>query len=318
MHMRLLASILCTALAIVTACTRSAAPHEQARQPGPLRIVVTVPPLQSLARDLAPPGSQVIGLMAPGRSEHGYEFSPSDLEALARADVVLYVGLALEPKIEKFIASNPSSHRRDICFAQEVGADQEHADDQSHSDDAHDDKHAGDDHHHGSVDPHLWLDPHLVSALLVKLAPQIEAAAQAAGVADFDGPARAKASAERVAAVDAAYTESLAPFKGRTIVTHHNAWRRLAERYGLTVAAVIRPVEGSEPTPDAIAKSVAALKSQGTHAIFVEPQFNPESARRIAEAAGAKVFTLDPLGSGDWNALMRSNLESLHQGLSQK
>src|SRR5882757_8715144 len=65
-----------------------------------LRAVVTIPPLKGLIEPLLPPGTTVTVLMQPGRSEHGYEFTPADMAAMARADVFVYVGLGLEGRIE--------------------------------------------------------------------------------------------------------------------------------------------------------------------------------------------------------------------------
>ncbi|MBC7834802.1 MAG: zinc ABC transporter substrate-binding protein, partial [Phycisphaerales bacterium] len=131
----------------------------------PIRVVVSIPPLEGLVEPLlaacpqpapeanaAPKGVTV--LIPPGASEHGYEIPPAKLAELARADLVLIVGLGLEPQIEKFLASAPSSRsdRRVVRFADEAGIaalddDHEHADGDDHQ------------HDHGAADPHLWLDP---------------------------------------------------------------------------------------------------------------------------------------------------------------
>lgn len=276
-----------------------------------MRIVVTVPPLVGLATQLAPAGSQITGLMPPGRSEHGYEFTPGDLDALAKADLVFFVGMGLEPKVEQFVRDHPSTRRRTVCFAEAVGLAQGEAEHHVHDHEHH-------DHSHAAGDPHLWLDPALVAALVPRLSEQIQAASTAAAIPDPQASARAAALLAQVNDVDAEYRAGLAPFKDRAIVTHHNAWQRLADRYGLRIAAVIRPIETSEPTPDAIAKAVDAIKAQNARAIFIEPQFNPESASRIGEAAGAQVFMLDPLGTGDWAGMMRANLDALVKGLSPR
>ncbi len=287
------------------------------RAGGPMGIVVTIPPLEELARRLAPAGSSVRSLMTPGRSEHGYEFTPGDLAALAGADVVVYVGLGLEPQVEQFVTQNRSRSRRDVCFAiaagvaPQAGADFKAAEhDEDHDDDG--------DHHHG-VDPHLWLDPVQVRKLVPVLSGAIGASLRARGQ-DTAASAAALADAEEtllrdVDGIDAEYHRLLDPHKGGVIVTHHSAWGRLAGRYGLKVAAVIRPVESSEPTPGQIAAAVEAIRKQGAKTIFIEPQFDAQAARRIAEAAGVKVSTLDPLGTGDWFALMRANLKALAEGL---
>jgi zinc transport system substrate-binding protein len=300
---RLVAGVVLLVLAVlVPACS-----EEQARKPGPLRVVVTVPPLVGLVKPLVPPGAMVTALMAPGRSEHGYEFTPQDIAKLGGADLVVYVGLGLEPSVETFLKKRPSKIRRDVCFAAVAGIA---AEDHGHSHEGH----GHDDHHHHAVDVHLWLDTDLCAKLVDAVVPVVEGAAKAAGVNTWSAvEAGAKLKGE-LAALDGECRERLTGVAGRSIVTHHNAWQRLADRYGLKVAAVIRATDG-EPTPGAIADAVNAIRKEGAGAVFVEPQFDPEAARRIAESAGVKLGVLDPLGDGDYFGMMRKNIKALVESL---
>lgn len=283
----------------------SARTVERAAEP---EILVTVPPLKGLVEMVAPAGVRVRALMAPGRSEHGYEFTPADLAAMARADLVVYVGLGLEPAVAK-LAEQRSLPA--INFADAVGIKGEPIpDDHVHTEAC--------DHGHGA-DPHLWLDPVLVEQLLPTLSARVRAALEARGpispatLAELDE--RLASARARVKAIDGAYRAELANLPSRAIVTHHAAWGRLAERYNLTVAEVLRPVETAEPDAARVAQVASALRERKAPVIFVEPQFSQESARRVAEAAGVGVAVLDPLGSGDWEAMMRANLRALVQGL---
>ncbi len=278
---------------LVGACSR-----DQSRPAGPLRVVVTVPPLVGLVKPLLPPDASITALMTPGKSEHGYEFSPKDIGTLGAADVVVYVGLGLEPAIESFLEKHPRAGRRDVCFASVAGmavAERGHEE--------------GHDHSH-AVDPHLWLDPRLCLGLVDAVAKAIEPAGS--------GPAgeAAQKLKSQLESFDEEAGRLLAPLRGRAIVTHHNAWKRLADRYGLSIAAVIREFEG-EPTPGAIAAAAEAIRKQGAKAVFVEPQFDPQAARRIAEAAGVRLGVLDPLGSGDYFAMMRGNIDALVKTLGE-
>jgi zinc transport system substrate-binding protein len=97
-------------------------------------------------------------------------------------------------------------------------------------------------------------------------------------------------------------------------VTYHNAFARPAERYGFKVAAVIRDFD-TDPGPADLAKVVDAIREQSVHTIFVEPQYSPAAANKIRDMAGVTVATLDPLGDGDWFAMMQKNLDALAAGL---
>lgn len=305
----------------------------------PLTVVVTVPPLAELVRRLAPPDATVSILIPPGRSEHGYEMTPSEMMTLGAADVVFYVGLGLEAQVEGFLKDHPAPaegvhSRQVVCFADAVNVHVDaHGDVHDHDDaEGHDHEHADaqdandDGHHHGPIDPHLWLDPELVKAVVPVLDRAMSRAMQSGAAKDSATQSGATQSTqpgeqslspaaikliEEIDALDRELRERLAPLAGRTIVTHHAAWGRFAARYGLKVAAVIRPVEGAEPTPGQVAAAVEAIRSQHAAAIFIEPQFSPVMAKRIADVAGVKVGTLDPLGSGEWFSLMRANADSV-------
>lgn len=294
-------------LLLVPACSR-----RQAREPGPVRIVVTIAPLKGIIAPLLPRDAEITILLPPGRSEHGWEPRPSDLKAISRSDLFIMVGLGLETGVERLLPKMPGVQRKTIVFADAVNIE---AGEESHSH-----PHDGDDDHeaahaHG-VDPHLWLDPVLVRRFAAAIVPRVKQACVDAGAAaDVEGAATDLDA--RLALVHQRHEQALAPLRGKSIVTHHAAFGRLAERYGLKVAEVIRPVEGVEPSPGQVAAVIDAVREAGVSAIFVEPQYGDRAAERIAAQAGVQVGRLDPLGQGDWFAMMQANLDELVEKLSQ-
>jgi ABC-type Zn uptake system ZnuABC Zn-binding protein ZnuA len=281
-------------LPVLGGCDASPPP----RRPGPPRIVVSVAPLTGLVEELAPAGAEVRTLVPPGQSLHGFEMTPGDVSALGSADLVVYVGLGLDPQTDSFLREHPSAERREVCFARVAGV-------------LPGSTTAPEDHdHHSGPDPHLWLDPALVQTLVVELTGTMR---------DLPGTApdeealtrREAALLEKIAQVDKDYNDALAPFAGAAIITHHNAFSRLAARYGRTIAAVIRPIESEEPTPGDGAAAIDAVRKSGARAVFVEPQFGAAGAEALAEQVGVPVGTLDPEGRTDWFELMRRNLAEL-------
>jgi zinc transport system substrate-binding protein len=287
--------------------------------------VVSIPPLKGLVEPLLPPGSTVDVLIPPGVSEHGYEIPPSGIARLARAGLVVYVGLGLEPAVERFLREHPSPARRMVRFAEAAGVDGGEACDHDHGDGdaggAHD--HV---HRHGA-DPHLWLDPLMALRLVDAVAESLHGGplptpGPGAGAGGADGGAadrlreRRDRLKERIEAeVHAAYQDALGRAPRRTIIVAHDAYGWLAKRYGLEVVA-ISGLNATEPTPAAVAEAARAVRERGVRAVFVEPQMSQSAARRIAEATGARVLTLDPLGRGDWFALMQANLDALKAALT--
>jgi zinc transport system substrate-binding protein len=320
--------LLAAMMAAGVGCSRRSEP---APKEAGLRVVVTIPPLEGLVKPLLSEGGEVRCLLAPGRSEHGFEFTPADLALLARADLVVYVGMGLEPQVNTYLSTHPQPRRRVVCMETYMGSDEGSAAADEHGHEAaggheHGDEHdhgEDDGHHHAGPDPHLWLDPLLVARFTQDLAAAVQSAYRqqaappalsAEAVARLDSAARQQF--DRAIALHVYAQERLGPLAGRPIVTHHDAWRRLAERYGLKVAAVIRPIESAEPSPGDIAAAVRAIREQNVPVIFVEPQFNASAAERIARTTGVRIATLDPLGDGDYFAMMRRNIDAIADGLS--
>jgi len=285
--------------------------------PGAIRVVVTIPPLEGLIAPLLPEGSEVRALVPPGASPHGYELTPDDAAALARANLVVYVGLGLEPGVMKSLARRGTTAPAQLCMAEVLGIGTDPSDGHDH---AHDDHEGHEGHDHGPIDEHLWLDPVLVAAFVAEAGGAItgllrERRAPAEAIEAVErGTASLRA---RVAEVDAAYRGRLSSHQGAKIVTQHAAWGRLADRYGLVVARVVMPVEAHDPNPGDVSAAVEAMKREGVAAVFSEPQLSRTTSERLAGLAGVPFGELDPVGDTDWVRLMMRNLDELESKLAE-
>lgn len=312
---RLLAIRTCL-VAIVALCVATPTRAQDVQWPAfkanaALDVVVTVPALKGLIEPLTPEGSTVTMLMKPGRSEHGYEFSAADIAALTKADVVFLVGLELELRVDEALQrkTDAARTRRVVNFGEALGLKQ---DDHSHH---HHEPGEPCNHGDGWVDQHLWLDPVLVEQVLPKLrdAVQESLVIKAAWNDEVEKQLNARYELLRklVQEVHTDWATKLEPYRGMAIVTHHDAFSRPANRYGLTIAAVIRPGQAGETTARDIANAVKAIREQKAVAIFIEPQFDGAAAERIAKRANVRLGRLDPVGDGDWFRMMRRNLHEL-------
>jgi len=320
--MRHAAALLIGALLFVPSCSKPVAGTKGARAAAPLRVIVSIAPLRGLVEPMARAvdGERAdVSLLIPiGASEHGYEIPPKMMAAVIHADVVVYVGMGMEPHLAGLLSNNPNPAREVVCFADVVGlageGSPEHHDGDEHTEGDH-------DHEHGP-DPHLWLDPELVK----KLIPEVRAAIERAAARHGDGwdletkrvaiAAAADALSGQVSAVDEAYQYRLGRLPDRVIVTAHAAWGRLAARYGLEQVA-LGGLEASEATPDSIARAVTMIRARRATTVFTEPEISGALAKRIADETGARVEALDPLGNGDWVAMMKKNLDAIVSGLSE-
>ncbi len=277
----------------------------------PLKVVVSIAPLRGLIQPLLPGGSTVDMLIPPGVSEHGYEIPPSKLAAITQADLVITIGLGLEPQIDKFLKNNPNDARLALSMADLVNVQLDANDHAAH---AHG---PNGECMHGAADPHLWLDPGNVKKFVENLAPRLAERFPAGEVSEHPIVAASKQLTARIDEVDAAYREATDNAQTRTLVVGHDAYGWLARRYALSTIA-IAGLNAQEPTNKAVQAAIAAIRQRGARAVFVEPQLSQAAGKRIAERTKVPVLLLDPLGDGDWFRMMESNLEALKQGLGQK
>lgn len=273
----------------------------------PLRLVVSIAPLKGLVEPLLPTGSTLTLLIPPGVSEHGYEIPPTTLAELSRADIVIYVGLGLEPQVERFLSQHARPGRQAVEFARAAGIEQEPGD---HSGHAHD---AEGNCLHASTDPHLWLDPVLAKQLVRAAAEAIRTVlndrqAGLAAIKQLDDAEREQL--RQLDALDQAFSARLAKTQRRTVVVTHDAFGHLAGRYRFETVA-IKGLNATEPTPRALEAAVSAIREHGLPVVFVEPQLSPAAAERVARSAGVRVMVLDPLGTGDYFGFMQRNLDAL-------
>ncbi|MBX3386584.1 MAG: zinc ABC transporter substrate-binding protein [Phycisphaeraceae bacterium] len=290
----------------------------------PITAVVSIPPLKGLIEPMLPPGSTLDVLIPPGVSEHGYEIPPRRLANLNRADLVVLVGMGLEPSVEKFLRERATpavtASRTVITFAQAADIQSLPADQVPQSGCGPSCTHHHDgDHEHHAADPHLWLDPVLSKALVNRIADLLverEALRTGQPITSDHPILQARDSLlARLSDLDADFRALADSASNKTIVVGHDAYGWLAKRYGFETIA-IAGLNANEPTPRAINNAIDAVKSKGVKFVFVEPQLNQSAGRRIARAAGAQIRVLDPLGDGDYFKVMNQNLAALREAMA--
>jgi zinc transport system substrate-binding protein len=95
-------------------------------------------------------------------------------------------------------------------------------------------------------------------------------------------------------------------------MTYHPAFGYFAKEYNLTMLPI--EVEGKEPKVKGMAHLIEQAKSHNMKVIVASPQFNPQSAKVIAEAIGGRVVFIDSLAR-DYIMNMRLLLGELVQAM---
>lgn len=249
--------------------------------------------MRGILSEVVREGVEVRTLVPTSVSPHGFALRPSDARTIREATQIVQVGAGLSPEIERAVRSMARPDRV-ITFATVIGID------------AHDhayDDHAHDGHDHGAIDPHLWLDP----ARVIELLEHLEREADPAII----DPQRVTGMIERVRAFDEDARARLEPLRGVRIVTLHHGFDRICDRYGIEIADTVHDTAHTTPSPADMARLALMLKNDPVDRIYVEPQFPDALALKLAEDSGIGVATLDPIGTGDWFAMMDSIVEAI-------
>ena len=269
---RLLAGLLLLASAVACAPPGSEAPAE----PTPVRVVVSVPPLEWFVRELGGEAVAVTVMVPPGASPALYDPTFAKMRAVSEADLYVAVGHPRFP-FERAWLDEITSGQPDLRLVRSGAGCVE-----------------------SPTDPHLWLSPRCareiadsVAGALAELRPE-----------DADAVAgRHQAVRRRIDEVDGELERALAPHGGRRFLVFHPALGYLARAYDLEQMAIERGA--SEPSPSEVAAIVREARREGIRHVLVQPQFSSEAARLVAgQLLGGELLTVDPLGR-DWPAMMR-------------
>lgn len=268
-------------------------------------VVAAVYPLAFAAERVGAGGARVQELTPAGAEPHDVELTPSQVAALAEADLVVYVGAGFQPAVEDALAGLEAA-RLDVLEVVEPLAAGEHAEDEQ----------AEDGHAHGSVDPHVWLDPLRLAEI---------GAAIAAELGDINPAGRdtylshAGELRAELARLDDAFERGLDRCARRAMVVSHEAFGYLAARYDLEQIGISGIDPEAEPSPARLAEVAGLAREHGATTIFFERLVSPRAAQAIAAEIGVDTAVLDPLESapeqGDYLSAMRANLDNLRAAL---
>jgi len=271
-------------------------------------VVVSIHPLFDIVRQVAGDRADVVRILPPGASPHTFDPTPRDVVRIARADLIVMNG-GLDLWLSDLVAA--SGTRAPVLTLIDQPSVREHM---RLAYPALVELAPGG----GSVafNPHVWLDP----LVMIELADHV-----AEALAEID-PDRADDYREAASAVmldlralDGELQALLSDVAGAAFVPFHDAWPYFAARYALDLIVEIEPFPGREPSPAYLRYALDEIAQSGAVAVFSEVQLNRRPAEVVADAAGVRLYELDPLGGfpgrEHYGELMRHNAMVLRDGL---
>ena len=205
-------------------------------------------------------------LIRPGSDPHAYEPSLADRAKIDNAALVVVNGLGLEEGLDDTLSAAAEQGATIVRVGEQMptlGSNGETNPERA--------------------DPHVWFDPVRVADVLPWLATELVAAA------DLDPIAIDRCMTDyqvELRSLDAELTAQFATLAldNRKLVTNHDAFVYLADRYGFEIIATVIPSSSTmaETSPAQLEELARLVEAQGVSAIFTEVQSSSDDAEALA------------------------------------
>ena len=297
----LLCLITATCLAL-TGCgsnTANTSADNAGKKDGSVRIVTTFYPMYIDAINIAKgiDGVSVTNMTKPQTGcLHDYQLTTEDMKTLEKADILIANGAGMESFLDKVIKGQKKLTIIDASQNMELLETD------------------------GEKNPHLWLS---VTANIQQVKNITEQLKKADPKHADAYQANADIYIQKLEALKKEMHNTLDKVPHKDIVTFHEAFPYFAKEFGLNIIAVVEREPGSEPTPNELQAVIQQIKPLSSKVLFTEPQYAPSAAQTISRETGAKIFTLDPVVTGESTAdamdaylvTMRKNMATLKEAL---
>ena len=270
-----------------------------------LQLTVSVPPLAGLLKPLLDENDELVVLLKPGVSPHGFQLKPSHLRSIKNSDAVFSIGTPVDSWLDKTLtrvkqpvlkmSALPGLHTLPIrnggLWLQSV-SEKEPQGDAHNSGHEHEVTHAKKKRWH--YDGHIWLSMEnavlfveAAAELIKELKPQ-----QAAAVEQ-----NKQAWLKQLAQLDQELTTTLAPVKDKPYVVLHDAYQYFETHYQLNGVGSIRLNPEIPPSLKRVQQLRASIQKSDIACIFKEPQFPEKRVLAVVRGLDIKIGSLDPMGS---------------------
>ena len=278
----------------------------------PLPVLTSFSILADITQQVGGERVTVSSLVGPNQDAHVYQPSPQDVRKLLASRVFVVNGLGFEGWIQRLTQS--SQYRGQTVVASEkikpLAVKTSHGHDHGHR------------HDHGKgVDPHAWHNPQHVIQYGHTIA-QALAKADPAGASYYQQ--RAQQFEQQLRQLDQSIEQQFAtiPVAQRKVITSHDAFSYLGQRYQIRFLAPQGMSTESEASAASVAKLVKQIRQEKVKALFVENMADQRLLQQISQETNVKVggkLYSDALSAGapagSYIELMQYNAKNLASAL---
>lgn len=282
-------------------CMAGCGDHQPTAEKKGLRIVTSFYPMYLDVINITKgvEGVEVVNMTKPQTGcLHDYQLTTEDMKTLGAADILVVNGLGMESFLEKAAGQNKNLKLIDASKSDAIHLLKE-----------------GDE-----ANPHVWMSVTYAIAQVTAITSQL-CELDPAHEAEYR-----KNALDYVMQLEQLKEEmhaDLDPLPQRNIVTFHEAFPYFAKEFRLNIVSVVEREPGTEPTPQELEETIDIVKEHPGTALFTEPQYSPGAAETIARETGRKLYSLDPIVTGeatkeamnDYIRKMKKNAETLKEAL---
>ena len=265
----------------------------------PFRIVTSFYPMYVATINITDgvDGVEVYNMTKPQTGcLHDYPLMTEDMKTLEKADAFVINGAGMEDFMDKVTEQQKKLKVIDASRGIALIHDEE-----------------GDN-------PHVWLSVTDAITQVRNIADQLKEADPAHADAYEKN---AVAYIEKLTALKTEMHAALDNIPHKDIVTFHEAFPYFAKEFKLNIIGVVGREPGTEPTPTELQETIEQVNALPTKVLFTEPQYSPAAAETIARETGAKIYTLDPVVTGEatpaakdaYIDTMKKNMKVLQEAL---
>jgi ABC-type Zn uptake system ZnuABC Zn-binding protein ZnuA len=257
---------------LLSACTQPKS-REASQTTTPV-VLTSTTFLADITRNVAGERVTVESLLSPGADPHEYQAVPSDVQKIAKSNVVIVNGLHYDQFMQLLLENAGGTS---LVVTASNGLEPRQMKEET-----------------GEIvtDPHMWMSP-------IRVIKYVENIRDGLIKADPVGAdvykVHADAYISQLKDLDTWIKQQVSqiPNERRLLVTNHDSLGYFAEQYGFTVIGTIVPGVSSEAAPSAqqIAKLIDEIKATGAPAAFLNISDNPHLADQIATETNIKVVT---------------------------
>lgn len=241
-----------------------------------LTVIASFYPIYDFTKNVAGDRANVSVLVPETLDVHEFDPTPSDIQRVSSADILVINGAGLEPWVPSLLAAVNKPSLKAVDTSVGITLLQVSPEFQRSN---------------RTIDPHIWLDPVNAKTQVANIANALEAAdpanAQyyAANAASYEA---------KLDALNAEIVKNTTSTKTKIFITFHEAFAYYAKRYNLTQISIQGPFQ-EEPTPSDIQNIVNTINKYHLRYVGYESLENPAIPQAISGQTNATLILMDPI-----------------------